>query len=212
MEIEMTDSYGDLHTNWDVVMAWVILSAVWQKLHPDWPVATIGLNVLFSQKLFTHCGKDNKRVMIEFSNKYLKANSARTAGKKPPMHYEAAFNLSGNVSKDRGYDREPPAWRGETQGTPHGGGQGGSVTRGGLTRNSRGGRGEANTSVSGVQTLTNGNKTCGYWQSGTCFSQNNDRCNWNGSMYTHVCAFVKQGGQVCGKSDHKKPEHDANKH
>ena len=138
MEIEMTDSYGDLHTTWDIVMAWVILSAVWQKLHPDWPVATIGLNVLFSQKLFTHCGKGNKRVMIEFRNKYLKANSARTAGKKPPMHYEAAFNLSGNVSKDRGYDREPPAWRGETQGTPHGGGQGGSVTRGGLTRNSRG--------------------------------------------------------------------------
>ena len=43
LEIEMTDPYGDLGSTWDVVMAWLTLSAIWQKLFPDWPVAVIGL-------------------------------------------------------------------------------------------------------------------------------------------------------------------------
>ena len=214
MEIEVTDSYGDLHTTWDVVMAWITLSAIWQKLHPHWPVATIGLKVIFAQKLFTHCGREDKKVMVEFSNKYLKASSARAAANKPPMSYEATVNVAGNVCKDRGYEREPPAWRAEpnnaaSHGLVRGGDRGGGQSRGG-----RGGRGGANNTnpPSGVQNLGNGSKTCGYWQTGTCFSQNQASCTRNGRTYMHVCAYVKTGGQVCGKSDHKKSEHDPSKH
>ena len=34
LEVEVNDAYGDLHTTWDVVMAWMTLSSIWQKLFP----------------------------------------------------------------------------------------------------------------------------------------------------------------------------------
>ena len=32
LKIEVNDAYGDLRTTWDVVMPWLTLSAIWQKL------------------------------------------------------------------------------------------------------------------------------------------------------------------------------------
>ena len=68
LEVETTDSYGDLNTTWDVVMAWLTLSAIWQKLFPDWPVAIIRLRTIFTMKLFQHCRRDHKKMMIELPN------------------------------------------------------------------------------------------------------------------------------------------------
>ena len=120
LEIEMTDAYGDLHSTWDVVMAWVSLAAIWQKLFPDWPVAIIGIRTIFTMKLFAHCGKDDKRIMIEFSNKLLKANALRAANKEGPMDFERSLNLAGNVCHQKGYEREPPATRGPNSSLSHG--------------------------------------------------------------------------------------------
>ena len=94
LEIESSDSFGDLHSTWDVVMAWMTLSAIWQKLFPDWPVAIIGLRTIFTMKLFAHCGKEDKRVLVEYSNKFLKANVLRAANKEAPMDFERSLNLA----------------------------------------------------------------------------------------------------------------------
>ena len=111
LEIEMSDSYGDLNSTWDVVMAWLTLQAIWQKLFPDWPVAVIGLRTIFTMKLFAHCGKDDKRMLVDYSNKFLKANALRAANRDAPMDFERSLNLAGNVCHQKGYEQEPPATR-----------------------------------------------------------------------------------------------------
>ena len=115
IEIEVADSFADLQSTWDVVMAWMRLSAIWQKLHPDWPVAIIGMTTIFTMKLFQHCGRDDQKLMVEYSNKYLKANALRAANKEPPMDFERSLNLAGNVCHQKGYEREPPASRSGSQ-------------------------------------------------------------------------------------------------
>ena len=224
IEIETADAYGDLSTTWDVVMAWVTLQAIWQKLFPDWPVAVIGLKTIFSMRLFQHCGKDDKKLMIEYSNKLLKANALRAANKEAPMSFERSLNLAGNVCHAKGYEREPPAARSLTQ-NQQGGSQnfsrgGGSTSsfrgRGGLSGgSSRGGAagpvGSRQASVS-VVSLANGQKVCNFWQTNACREQGLAFCTRNTGKFLHVCSYVKTGGQVCGRKDHKKSEHDPTKH
>ena len=41
--VETADVYGELETAGDVVQAWNTLDCIWQKIHPEWPVAKIGL-------------------------------------------------------------------------------------------------------------------------------------------------------------------------
>ena len=94
LEIEMTDSFGDLSSTWDVIMAWLALASIWQKLFPEWPVALIGLRTIFTMKLFQHCGQNDKKIMVEYLNKYLKANALRAANKEAAMDFERSLNLA----------------------------------------------------------------------------------------------------------------------
>ena len=231
LEIETADAYGDLTSTWDVVMAWMTLGAVWQKLFPDWPVALIGLRTVFNMKLFAHCGKEDKKVMIEYSNKFLKANALRAANREAPMDFERSMNLARNVCHEKGFDREPPATKPfnnignnsqtmshnlhNNAGSFRGGASGGSSGYNRGMRHSRGaataGRQPSLATVSTV-TLPSGQRVCHYWQTGVCKEQHLQACARNNTKYLHVCSYVKHGGQVCAKSDHKKPEHDVNKH
>ena len=61
-------------------------------------------------------------------------------------------------------------------------------------------------------TLPSGQKVCPFWQTNTCREQSLQYCTRNTGKYLHVCSFIKTGGVVCGKKDHKKSEHDVNKH
>jgi uncharacterized membrane protein YgcG len=225
LEIEMNDSFGDLNSTWDVVMAWMSLAAIWQKLFPDWPVAIIGLRTIFTMKLFQHCGDSDKKMMVEYSNKFLKANSLRAANKQSPMDFERSKALAGSVCHGKGFEREAPATRlfnQQQQKQPQQQQQGPSSSqtsnsdRGGASGGrGRGGRGGGSVRPSGAGygvTLADGTKVCNYWQTGTCKEQNLSACDRNGYKYKHVCAFIKTGGQVCGRADHKRPEHDPAKH
>ena len=213
LEIETNETYGDLNSTWDVVMAWMALSSVWQKLFPDWPVANIGMRTIFTMKLFAHCGKEDKRIMVDYSNKFLKANALRAANKEPPMDFSRSMNLAGNVCHQRGFEREPPAARSLqlTHASGRGGGNSTSSFRG---RGSyRGGPAGPNRAATQSHvTLPTGEKVCHYWQSATCKEQSNQSCTRNNVKYIHACSFIKPGGQVCGRKDHKKSEHDVTKH
>ena len=211
LEIEMSNSYGDLESTWDVVMAWMQLQAIWQKLFPDWPAAVIGLRIIFTMKLFMHCGKEDKKLMVEFSNKFLKANALRAANKEPPMDFSRGLNLAGNVCHQHGYEREPPATKSVTFNQ-----QAVSQTNSKGTNNMKGRGGKTfnikkQTSDTSVP-LHNGQKVCHYWQTGACREQGQAACTRNNSKYVHVCAFLKAGGQLCGRKDHQKSQHDPSKH
>ena len=177
LEIEMTDPYGDLESTWDVVMAWITLSAIWQKLFPDWPVAVISLRTIFTMKLFCHCGKDDKKLMVEYSNKYLKANALRAANKDAAMDFERSMNLAGNVCHQKGYEREPPAARpAQQQQQQLQARDSGHVARGGASvfRGRGTGRGGFNPGRTGFfppSTLPSGQKICSFWQTGACREQ-----------------------------------------
>ena len=216
LEIEVNDVFGDLNSTWEVVMAWISLAAIWQKLFPDWPVAIIGLRTIFTMRLFQHGGKDDKKLLVEYSNKMLKANSLRAANKQAPMDFERSLTLAGNVCHEKGYAREPPATKLLQNATPPyanhqnslGSSRGG--VSGGRGRGGRNGIGSKQTYI-GVS-LADGSKVCNYWQTGTCKEQNLPSCERNGVKYRHVCAYSKAGGQVCGKKDHRRPDHDPTKH
>ena len=106
LEIETSDSFGDLNTTWDVVMAWLTLASIWQKLFPDWPVAVIGLKTCFKIKLFQPCGRKDKKLMLELGNKFLKANALRAANGEGLMSFKRNLNLTENVCHLKSYERE----------------------------------------------------------------------------------------------------------
>ena len=110
--LENSDIYGELETTNDVILAFNTLASIWQKLHPHWPVANIGLRVCFAMKLFSHCEGEAKAIMIEWANRYLQANASRAANDEGPMSYERAYNLAGNVCSDHHYAKEAPATNG----------------------------------------------------------------------------------------------------
>ena len=64
---------------------------------PEWPVAVIALRTIFTMKLFQHFGKEDKKVLIKYSNKFLKANALRAANKETPMDFERSLKLAKNV-------------------------------------------------------------------------------------------------------------------
>jgi uncharacterized membrane protein YgcG len=113
LAVETSEVYGDLDSIQDVLLAWSTLSAIWQKVFPEWPAAQIAMRVIFKMKMFQHCNSDAKEVMIAFSNRFLTSNSQRAASKKGPLSYERAMNLAGTVSMDHGYSKEPPAVKGK---------------------------------------------------------------------------------------------------
>ena len=135
--VESDDIYGELENTGDVILAWNTLDCIWQKIHPEWPVAKIGMRVCFNMKLFTHCGNKAQDVMVDFSNRLLSSNSSRVANKRGPLPYEKAWNLAGNCCFNAGFDREPPASRKFFQDNNMVRGRGGK--RGGMS----GGRGVA---------------------------------------------------------------------
>ena len=67
--LESEDMFGELETVNDVAMAWNTLAAVRQKLHPHWPDAIIAMKVILTMKMFGHCGKDARKILIEWSNR-----------------------------------------------------------------------------------------------------------------------------------------------
>ena len=195
-------------------MAWLTLQAIWQKLFPDWPVAVIGLRTIFTMKLFAHCGKDDKRMLVDYCNKFLKASALRAANRDAPMDFERSLNLAGNVCHQKGYEREPPATRTVSQSA---GNSSQTQARGGFS-NPRG-RGVNRGMSSGNRptgfanpSLPSGQKICNYWQTGSCNFQNQQSCMRGGVKYAHACSFIKAGGVICAKNDHKKSEHDVTKH
>ena len=93
--VESDDIYGELETTADVLLAWNTLDCIWQKIHPEWPAAKIGLSVYIAMKLFRHCQDKAKDIMVTFSNRFLAGNSSHVANKQGPMSYERAMNIMG---------------------------------------------------------------------------------------------------------------------
>ena len=122
---------------------------------------------------------------------------------------------------NRGYEPEPPATRSScnnltsgASGAPgfsRGGGAGGNGATRGRGGNARGGASGRPSTISSVN-LPGGQRVCHFWQSNTCREQGQQYCTRKKPKYAHVCNYVKAGGQVCGRNDHKKQEHDPNKH
>ena len=160
--------------------------------------------------------------MVDFINKYPKANALRAANKEGPMHFDRGLNLAGKMCHQKGFEREPPASRSlsrnpqaSSQTISCGGGSLGGNSYRGRGAGARGGAGSTSrpsSSAANSVTLSGGQKVCHFWQNNNCNNQNQAFCVRNSVKYLHVCAFIKQGGQVCGKKDHRKPEHDINKH
>jgi hypothetical protein len=86
--VEQDDVYEDLQSTDDVEMAWNTLDCVWQKLHPEWPVAKVAIRVILTMRHFAHCRSKAKEVMVCFSNRYLAANANRAANRQSPMGCE----------------------------------------------------------------------------------------------------------------------------
>ena len=211
--VESNDIYGELETTGDIILAWNTLDCVWQKIHPEWPVAKIGIRVCFNMKLFGHCGNKAQLVMIEFSNRFLASNSSRVANKRGPLSYEKAWNLAGSTCFNAGYEREPPAVRslpaGRISAIP-GGGRG--AGRGGGARGGRGGGGATRLNDGRFNLKTkDGSLICFWFQSGTCHDQKDQYCKRKEGQLKHVCGYQKSGGEICAGS-HPKVEHDITKH
>ena len=75
--LEAEDHYGDLQNPHDVLLAVNTMTAIWQKLHPTWPVGIICSSVCINMKMFHHCQDRAKEVMVDFVNRLLAANSSR---------------------------------------------------------------------------------------------------------------------------------------
>lgn len=105
--VESEDQYGELDSVLDVMMAWNTLASIWMKIHPEWPVALIGVRVCYAMKLFNHCEGKAREVMVDFSNRLLASNASRAANRRGPMPYDRAWNLAGNVAISHGFGREP---------------------------------------------------------------------------------------------------------
>ena len=88
MIVEQDDVYEDVQSTDDVEMAWNTLDCVWQKLHPEWPVAKVAIRVLLTMRHFAHCRGKAKEVMVCFSNRYLAANANRAANRETPMAFD----------------------------------------------------------------------------------------------------------------------------
>jgi uncharacterized membrane protein YgcG len=221
--VESEDIYGDLETVNDVILAFNTLGSIWQKLHPHWPVANIGLRVCFTMKLFAHCEDNARKVMIEWANRYLQANSSRAANVEGPMSYERAFNLAGTVCRENDYEKEPPATKGRgvhpvaqpplISGRGRGGGGRGRGDRGGRGGSAGGGRGDGQgrgrSDFYGVM-LASGDAICKFYNFGNCQRQSSVSCMRDNVTYKHVCDF-KKGQNYC-QGSHKKSEHDPTKH
>ena len=203
--VESEDVYGELETVNDVVQAFVTLGCIWQKLHPHWPVANIGLKVCFSMKLFAHCEGEARKVMIEWANRFLQANANRAASKAGPMSYERAYNLAGSVCKDHEFPKEPPATKGraavvsstvQPRIRPE---QRSSKVRGG-----QGGGSEAKKTHYGT-VINSGLGICKFWNQGSCRTQTASSCTREGKEYKHLCD-VRKGAGFC-QGDHKRGDH-----
>ena len=86
--VEQDDIYEDVQSTDDVLMAWNTLDCVWQKLHPEWPVAKVAIRAILTMRHFAHCRSKAKEVMVCFSNRYLAANANRAANRQSPMSFE----------------------------------------------------------------------------------------------------------------------------
>ena len=203
--VESNEVYGELESTSDVIQAWNTLDFVWQKIHPEWPVAKIGIRVCFNMKLFSHCGNKAREVMVEFSNRLLASNSSRVANKRGPLTYEKAWNLAGSTCFNAGFDREPPATRsssGANYQSSRGTGRSGS-RGGGVVRVSNEGR---------FNLKARDESQISYWyQSGTCHDQKDSFCMRKDGQLKHVCGYRKSSGIVC-EGKHTKTEHDVTKH
>ena len=205
--VESEDVYGELETVNDVVQAFVTLGCIWQKLHPHWPVANIGLKVCLSMKLFAHCEAEARKVMIEWANRYLQANASRAASKDGPMSFERAYNLAGSVCKDHKFPKEPPATKGRAAGVSS------AVTapprirseqRSSKVRGGQGSGSEAKKTHFGT-VLNSGLGICKFWNLGSCRTQTASSCTREGKEYKHACD-VKKGAGFC-QGDHKRGDH-----
>ena len=205
--VESEDVYGELETVNDVVQAFVTLGCIWQKLHPHWPVANIGLKVCFSMKLFAHCEGEARKVMIEWANRFLQANASRAASKDGPMSYERAYNLAGSVCKDHEFPKEPPATKGRTavsssavSSMP----RVRSEQRSAKVRGGQGGGAEVKKTHFG-SVLSSGLGLCKFWNLGSCRTQTASSCTREGKEYKHLCD-VRKGAGFC-QGDHKRGDH-----
>lgn len=88
MTIESRDEYADLHSVGEVVSAWLVLAAVWNKLFPHWPVALIALRAIHAIKNFSHCAGQARSVAVDFSDRALNSNAQRVANDKGPLPYD----------------------------------------------------------------------------------------------------------------------------
>ena len=216
--VESEDIYGDLETVNDVVLAFNTLAAIWQKLHPHWPVAIIGLRVCFKMKLFSHCDSNARKVMIEWANRFLQANATRAANGEGPMSFERAYNLAGTVCQEHDYGKEPPAGKGRTDSGNSTGGSSGSNNRGynrsrgrGRDRRIHGGRTGANVGGDGVRkvfgvTLPSGEAICRFWNEGSCRQQSDGQCYRDSIVHKHVCDAKKANNEYC-QGSHRRVDH-----
>ena len=134
--VEQEDMFEDIGNTGDVMMAWITLDCVWQKLHSEWPAAKIAMRVILTMRMFAHCGQKAKDIMVLFSNRFLTISAASAANREEPMDFERALNLAREVCYNGGFLREPPAKSPDTQGgsKQQSGGssqQSGSSSRGG---------------------------------------------------------------------------------
>ena len=201
------DVYGELETIYDVVQAFVTLSCIWQKLHPHWPVANIGLKVCFAMKLFAHCEGEARKVMIEWANRYLQANASRAASKDGCMSYERAYSLAGKVCMDHVFPKEPPAKKGHTAVTSSTVSASPRIRPEHCSSKVRGGQGgaaEAKRTHFGT-VLSSGLASCKFWNMGTCRTQTASSCTRDGKEYEHSCD-VRKGAGLC-QGDHMRGDH-----
>ena len=131
------------------------------------------------------------------------------------MNYERAYALAGNICHKFGCDREPSAWTKQSQ-VSHSSTPAARGSRGGGAGGGWGGRGGGSGAQKGTRreiprNLPDGTITCGFFQSGSCFSQGNFNCVRDGTTYKHVCSFQKSGGVIC-QMNHTKANHDPAKH
>ena len=205
--VESEDVYGELETVYDVVQAFVTLGMIWQKLHPHWPVANIGLKVCFAMKLFAHCEGEARKVMIEWANRYLQANASRAASKDGCMSYERAYSLAGNVCKDHEFPKEPPATKGRAAVASTAVSASPRIRpehRSSKVRGGQGGGAEAKRTHFGT-VLSSGLASCKFWNLGSCRTQTASSCSREGKEYEHSCD-VRKGAGLC-QGDHMRGDH-----
>ena len=58
LAVETSEVYGDLDSVQDVLVAWNTLSAIWQKIFPEWPAAQIALSDFQDEDVQSLCEQD----------------------------------------------------------------------------------------------------------------------------------------------------------